>query len=309
MNKKNLVNILNKEIIILSELINGFDDNGSIHPMEVDLALSKVKDIYNELILLKEDAPEKDLKSEIPDPFAQKGSAILDKEQPVIEKEAPKVVEESKIIEEPDPVVKEVESVPEKMSEVDVEEEATLELAEDESIENTDVPEVMVEKPVEIEQEEIQKEESVEPEEVSEPVQEKVEEPLEEPMKEPEPEPVKKEEKVVKNEIIADKFSNNAPSVNDMMAGIKKNKDLASYLKAGPVKDLKKAIKLNDRIWYINELFNKNAATYEKTVDVLNQFENLDQALEYIFTNFAWDQNRKSTISFLELVFRRFASK
>jgi hypothetical protein len=56
-------------------------------------------------------------------------------------------------------------------------------------------------------------------------------------------------------------------------------------------------------------LFNKNSSTFEKAVDTVNSSADLDKALEYLFMNFKWDQERKSTINFLELVFRRFATK
>ncbi len=53
MNKKNLLKIINKELTILSDIVNDFSGEASIPPFEVDLALSKVKDIYGELLLLK----------------------------------------------------------------------------------------------------------------------------------------------------------------------------------------------------------------------------------------------------------------
>ena len=116
-------------------------------------------------------------------------------------------------------------------------------------------------------------------------------------------------DKVSNGTIIADKFQNQQPSVNDMLAGFKKNTDLASRLKDRPISDLKTAIKINDRIWFINELFNKDSNLYETAINEINNFDNLDKALEFLFTNYTWDQNKKSTVSFLELVFRRFANQ
>ena len=109
--------------------------------------------------------------------------------------------------------------------------------------------------------------------------------------------------------IMADTFLSTTPSINDMLSSIKDDKNLASKLKDSPISNLKQVIKLNDKIWYISDLFNNSSADYEKAIDVVNESENLDSALEYLFNNFAWDQNKKSTISFLELVFRRFAQQ
>ena len=93
-----------------------------------------------------------------------------------------------------------------------------------------------------------------------------------------------------------------------MLAGLKSNKDIASAMKDRPISDLKAAIKLNDRIWFINELFAKNQDEFNTTVAHINQLSDLDEALAYIFNNYQWDQEKKSTISFLELIFRRFPS-
>lgn len=109
-----------------------------------------------------------------------------------------------------------------------------------------------------------------------------------------------------KGEIMADKFNTNLTSVNDMLASFGKDKNLATLLIERPVTDLKKAIKLNDRVMYINELFNKDAVLFNTTVDKINNCKNLDQALAIIFQNFNWDQAKPATVSFLELVFRRF---
>ena len=110
-------------------------------------------------------------------------------------------------------------------------------------------------------------------------------------------------------EIIADRFQNNSPSVNDMLSSSNLNKDLASHFKDRPIQNLKRAIKLNDRIWYIKELFNEDTQLFEQTVDQIDQSSTLDVVLAQLFKQFDWDQNKKSTISFLELIFRRFANQ
>ncbi len=306
MNKKNLVKIINKEIAILSDFVEGFNDSNGINSIEIDLALSKARDIYDELLLLKND------KKTISPLLAKPNKEYEDKE--IDRSNIPKNIESHKADDSDDETALKSEMVNHEK-----EEQATVveELSSDEKIEPelTDnniiehAEESLPDNEPEIEDVEHAdipdlKEESENIEVNTQPDKEEAKEELNLPEQK---QPEQKNEVKSKGVIVADKFSNGAPSVNDMLASVKKNKNLASLLEDSPIKDLNKAIKLNDRIWYINELFNKNGTTYEKAVDIVNQSPDLDKALEYLFENFSWDQDQKSTISFLELVFRRFA--
>jgi hypothetical protein len=309
MNKKNLVSILNKEITILADFIESFDKNGNVHPVEIDLTLSKVKDIYNELLLLKGEGAKNDLDKRAEQKTTIKYESDKESQQSnnnfvhTDEKnESENTIKEENIFEvipeKDDTAVNNIEEQHPEEAEIKPEIDTTANKPQENSeikekeelqqnIKNTEEKDIL--------QKEITTEPGVTQDNLTSKNNEKelVEEKQQQPAK--------------KKQIIADTFANKTLSINDMMARAKSNKDLASSLKNGPVKDLTKEIKLNDRIWYINELFGKNATTYEKTVNVVNAADNLDEALEYLFSNFKWDQNRKSTISFLELVFRRFA--
>ncbi len=301
MNKKNLVKILNKEITILADFIDGFDEDGEVHPIEIDLTLSKVKDIYDELLLLKDEKNSKSLDEEV----KQTTSVISDNIETVKSVNEFEKNDHKDIFE----IMPENNESEKNINEVNVSQAESVDVKSD--IDNTEKinqineniePEQKDTNKKEIEKEEpTQKNIYVEPEIIQESSNNKEVVENEKTVEQ------QQKDKPEKKKIIADTFANKTPSINDMMARAKSNKDLASSLKNGPVKDLTKEIKLNDRIWYINELFSKNANSYENAVNTINSANNLDEALEYLFSNFKWDQNRKSTISFLELVFRRFA--
>ncbi|MDA3891442.1 MAG: hypothetical protein PF517_07215 [Salinivirgaceae bacterium] len=317
MNKGSLVKIIKKELAILADFVEGFNDSEAIHSMEVDLALSKVKDIQNELLLLKDN--EEELQRHLENEKSIKSTEVvnLDSISSIIPETEPEVanlpvdsieIVEPKKVEQVEPVIAE-----EKPSNIEKKEpvknsisEELLEVSEKVAGE---IIEEEAEEPIFIAKEN-QESEVEHIELVKEEVPEKI---IEEAVIETFPEQAELGSKLTddkpKEGILADKFSKDSLSINDMLAGVKRNKDLASLLKDSPIVDLKKAIKLNDRIWYIDELFGKNSCTFEKAVNEVNESENLDAALEYLFTNYKWDQERKSTISFLELVFRRFATK
>ncbi|OFX20383.1 MAG: hypothetical protein A2033_13385 [Bacteroidetes bacterium GWA2_31_9] len=114
-------------------------------------------------------------------------------------------------------------------------------------------------------------------------------------------------EKLLKkeNEIIADMFENKR-SINEKIAPNKR--DLATKFKDNPIKDINSAIGLNDKFLFIRELFSNNGEIYSNAIEKLNSFENLDQAMQFINTEFHWDAKNPTFNKFLELVYRRYIS-
>lgn len=120
----------------------------------------------------------------------------------------------------------------------------------------------------------------------------------------PKKEQPKKEAKEV-NEIAA---ANNA-SVNDKL---KQSKiDLGETLIETPVRDLKKAIGVNDRFLYINELFRGDEVSYERSIKTINGFSILPEAEYWIQRELkvknGWDDSNSVVKQFYQLVKRRFS--
>jgi len=111
-----------------------------------------------------------------------------------------------------------------------------------------------------------------------------------------------------KKGIMADKFEVTKQSLNDIIAGSKKVKDIASVLKDKPIADLTKAISINDKIRFTKELFNGKNDVYLNAVKTLNECADLDEALQYLNNNYTWDQDKESFREFLELIYRRFVN-
>jgi hypothetical protein len=87
--------------------------------------------------------------------------------------------------------------------------------------------------------------------------------------------------------------------------------EVAHKLQDTPIKDLRKAIGINDRYLYINELFNGDEAMFERSVKTLNQFSILPEAEFWmqreLRIKLAWKEDNALVRQFVQLVRRRFS--
>ena len=108
------------------------------------------------------------------------------------------------------------------------------------------------------------------------------------------------------NEAMADEGSD---SLNDKLRESKK--ELSDTLKDAPIKDLKKAIGINDRFLYINELFKGDEVMYERSVKTINGFSIYPEAEYWIRrelkVKLGWDDQNQTVKQFDQLVKRRFS--
>ena len=107
------------------------------------------------------------------------------------------------------------------------------------------------------------------------------------------------------NELIA----NNKESLNDKLK--QEKKEIAHILKDSPVKDLRKAIGVNDKFVFISELFRGDEAMYERSIKTINTFHILPEA-EYwmnreLKVKLGWNDTNETVQHFYQLVRRRFS--
>ncbi len=87
--------------------------------------------------------------------------------------------------------------------------------------------------------------------------------------------------------------------------------ELVEILKETPIKDLRKAIGINDRFLFINELFRGDENMYERCIKTINSF-NIYAEAEYWITRelkvkLGWSNDQPSVQHFDQLVKRRFS--
>jgi hypothetical protein len=81
-------------------------------------------------------------------------------------------------------------------------------------------------------------------------------------------------------------------------------------LSAKPISDLKLAITLNDKLLYVKDLFNGYNLAYSEAIEILNRFNNFEEAMRFLKTNYIaknnWDSKPETTAKFYALLKRRY---
>ena len=87
--------------------------------------------------------------------------------------------------------------------------------------------------------------------------------------------------------------------------------ELIEVLKETPVKDLRKAVGINDRFLFINELFRGDENMYERSIKTINSFNIYPEAEYWIIrelkVKLGWDNDNKTVQHFDHIVKRRFS--
>lgn len=216
------------------------------------------------------------------------------------------------IMVEPVDEIPEIEDVVEPVAEVpvaeipetevlDVEEVAELEVSEtevpevaedivDDDLPFDDIPAEPVEEPMEEPAEEL----------VEEPSEEPVEEPIEEQdddlpiFAEPEPEPVQQTAPIDRKprQTVIDSMTDRQAWRTDMPGT--------------PVKDIRSAISLNDRILFINMLFGQDPMAFQDALTKINQMASLDEVVDFVVAERPeWELESETVYRFMMAVRRK----
>ena len=99
-------------------------------------------------------------------------------------------------------------------------------------------------------------------------------------------------------------------SINDKFLGHAEKPTVADKLSQSPIEDLNKAIGLNQKFLFMNDLFEGENEKYKEALNTINNFSTYMEADEYINNSlkhqFKWDDESLSVQKFIDLVKRRF---
>ena len=87
--------------------------------------------------------------------------------------------------------------------------------------------------------------------------------------------------------------------------------EIATLLQGSPIRDLKKAVGVNDRYQFVNDLFRGDESMYERSLKTINGFNIYPEAQYWIQrelkVKMGWNENSETVKLFDQLVRRRFA--
>ena len=87
--------------------------------------------------------------------------------------------------------------------------------------------------------------------------------------------------------------------------------EIGHKLTDSPIRDLKKAIGVNDRYLFINELFRGDEVMYERSLKTINSFRMFPEAEYWIErelkVKLGWEEHKATTKHFYQLIRRRFS--
>ena len=239
-------------------------------PIDLEIDESEMVDIPLEIVE-EDDLPFADIPAEEP---VVDGTPV---EEPVVEEP---VVEEP-VVEEPvveEPVVEES-------------------VVEESVVEESVVEEAVAEEPVEESVEETAEEEVLQTPAVEEVIEKPVEKPVED---EDDDLPLFAEPKPIFE--VAQESHKAKKAVIDVMT---KKEAWRTDMAGSPVRDLLSAISLNDRVQFINVLFDEDPVKFQQARAKINAMTSLDDVVSYLTSNFNWDMSSQVVYRFMMAVRRK----
>ncbi len=317
MDKNILLKVIKQEISDLYDIVASFDPEEKIHKLSFDICLAKIKNLTDELLLLKEiELAQNNLAIEATD----NASIQLKERDDQIAQE--RVRQEDLRQLELDNERKEKERLDREQAERETKERLESEriLREESEKKERERLEKEIENREQLRREQVKRDmEKLEREEQELRLREmsrtetKANLPLT-PYQDSKVEEKKDSAIRVKNsqsekalkKVLGEELGSKKKSLHDFLAENNTDKALGSQFKQMPISDIHKAIPLNDRIWFIKHLFNENPDSYQKTIDALNRSESLHHALEIIQSKYDWDSDSKIVEKFLRIISRKF---
>lgn len=129
------------------------------------------------------------------------------------------------------------------------------------------------------------------------------------------PEPVAKPApgRIDKRVILSLYGEGDAPSVSEssskVLGDVLKSgrDDMATRVAAAQTRDLRSGIGINDKFLIISEVFGGSAQAYERTLDELDAFTDLDEAMIHIHDTYGWNPHNEGVKTLVEILTRKLS--
>jgi hypothetical protein len=105
--------------------------------------------------------------------------------------------------------------------------------------------------------------------------------------------------------ILADKFSA-AETIGKKATSVKQDEVITSVMHNKPISDIGAAIGINDKFYFIRELFSGDASAYQDTIKRLNTSASLGEAMKILDESTVMGSDPGAQSSFVDVVRRKF---
>ncbi len=235
---KNTFELITKDIQEIENLVSNFQNSSNLPAIELDLVLSKLQNVYDLILMIKNHELNE-----------RSSGEIIEKQEQLEIKDIPNEIISDSVV--PTEKVQDIK---------EVHQEATTTIEE---------PKAQEEPKAEI----------------------------------PPINPNKSEQKV---QTISDKFEKNGEFLNEKLAG--QNEILSRKIQSGPIENIASSIGINDKFYFIKELFQGKAEEFKKAIEILDEAANFNEAYNYISNHFTWDMKDEPVQNLLNLIRRKFIS-
>ena len=106
--------------------------------------------------------------------------------------------------------------------------------------------------------------------------------------------------------ILADRFSQ-AGTLGDKISPVRQDEAISTALHSKPIADIGAAIGINDRFYFIRELFSGDALAYSDTIRRLNNSVSLGEAMRILDESTVMGSDPSAQSSFVDVVRRKFS--
>ena len=120
------------------------------------------------------------------------------------------------------------------------------------------------------------------------------------------PAPVVQKNPETSKAILADRFTAGGTLGEKISNGIKEE-DVSSVIKNKPISDIASAIGINDRFYFIRELFSGDSLAYGDTIKRLNAATSLGEAMKILDESTVMGSDPAAQSSFVDVVRRKFS--
>ena len=98
-------------------------------------------------------------------------------------------------------------------------------------------------------------------------------------------------------------------SLNDLFTEKREERSLNAKFQNEKITDLTKSISINDKFLFIRELFNNKGEEFSRSLHILNQCEDIENAfeeMENMKKNYYWDSTSSAYLKLCDLIRRKF---